>query len=170
MVKSVARRSRGLCLFSCQGRPFAVTLDAVAEVVELDRLVRVPLCPSQIVGFCALRRDIIPVVRLVNDDPVNLDGLEVGSGFVALFLQVDQGVWAIRIDREGVVVLDDGRVHRLESAEQGETACLVGTVDRAGTTYNVIDPEATWRNLRNEIENWYGQVLGHGGHPEPPRP
>ncbi len=55
---------RAWYLFRSEGVPFAVGLEAVAEVVEADRPVRLPLCPPRVLGLCTVRRDVVPVVRL----------------------------------------------------------------------------------------------------------
>ncbi len=34
-------------------------------------------------------------------------------------------------------------------------AAFIGTIQRDGRTHAVIDPEATWRRLRQGAEEWY---------------
>ncbi len=64
---------------------FAVGLEAVAEVVEVERLVRLPQSPPHVLGLCALRRDVIPVVA------VQRTAAEPSSRFLVLILRTSQG-------------------------------------------------------------------------------
>jgi hypothetical protein len=72
-----------------------------------------------------------------------------------MLLRGEHGLWGLQIDRGGTVVvdgpLDDGPP---APAEVGE-AVVLGTITRGGTTAAVIDPEATWRTVRDAIERWY---------------
>src|SRR5438874_1226602 len=62
---------RAWCLFRCGRATLAVGLEAVAEVVEVERLVVLPHSPPRVLGLCALRREVIPVIGLVDpgDEP-----------------------------------------------------------------------------------------------------
>ena len=157
MATSDRPTATALCLFSCGRRPLAVALEAVAEVVELDRMVPIPLCPPRVLGLCALRRDVVPIVRLDegDDDPA--------GDYVALLLRTEQGDWGIRIGRGGVAVVDDGHDYRDGPANPYGGVAVVGAVERAGTAHAVLDPAETWRLLRDEIEHWYGQARARAG-------
>jgi chemotaxis signal transduction protein len=157
MGKPDGRDATALCLFTCGRRPLAVPLEAVAEVVELDRLVPMPLCPPRVVGLCALRRDVVPVVRLGDEEA----GGE--SGHVALLLRAEPGPWGILIDRDGVAVTDDGHDHRDGPPTIADGVAVVGAVERGGASHAVLDPAETARVLRDEIERWYGQARERAG-------
>lgn len=144
---------RPWCLFKSDSRPFAVGLDAVAEVVQAERLVRLALCPPQVVGLCTVRRDIVPVLSLTA-----LEGgeeQEPEGRTVVLILRSEEGVWGIRADREGTAVAD-GQLDPAQTlqAERGGAA-IVGTLRRGDVAHAVIDPGQTWRNVREHVEAWY---------------
>lgn len=151
MPTSAAVQPPPWCLFRSDSRPFAVALEAVAEVVQADRLIRLAHCPPQILGLCTVRRDIVPVLSL---NPGAL-GTEPETSIVVLVLRSDQGMWGIRIDREGTAV-NDGV---LNASAQGEPvsggAEVVGSVQRGDLAHAVIDPDRTWRNVRALVEAWY---------------
>jgi chemotaxis signal transduction protein len=148
-----ATSARPWCLFKSDSRPFAVGLDAVAEVVEADRLVRLSLCPPQVLGLCTVRRDIVPVLSLT--PPAAGGEREPEGKTIVLILRSDEGVWGIRADREGTAVAD-GRFEPAGSlADDAEGAAIVGTLKRGDHAHAVIDPGQTWRNVREHVEAWY---------------
>src|SRR5208283_582771 len=55
------------CLFHCGSLPFAVAVANVAEIAEVDALVRIGLCPPRIAGLCPYHRQVVPVVTLGQD-------------------------------------------------------------------------------------------------------
>src|SRR4051794_33237649 len=85
--------TRSWCFFKSDSRPFAISVEAVAEVVEADRLVRLSLCPPQILGLCNVRRDIVPVLALTAR--AGDDGHDTENRAVVLILRSDQGAWGI---------------------------------------------------------------------------
>jgi purine-binding chemotaxis protein CheW len=145
---------RAWCLFRSEGSPFAVRLESVAEVVEVDRTVRFPLCPPRVLGLCAVRRDVVPVVRLVGHG----DGQpgEARKRLNVLILRTAHGAWGVRIDKEGTFVaeatLDDPET---ETPPGAGPPAILGSIRREGTTYDVIDPELAWRDVRADIEEHY---------------
>ncbi|AGA27692.1 chemotaxis protein CheW [Singulisphaera acidiphila] len=151
MPTSAAVQPPPWCLFRSDSRPFAVALEAVAEVVQADRLIRLAHCPPQILGLCTVRRDIVPVLSL---NP-GASGVEPETSVVVLVLRSDQGMWGIRIDREGTAVSDGV----LNASAQGEPASggaeVVGSVQRGDLAHAVINPDRTWRNVRALVEAWY---------------
>ena len=52
------------CLFRGDGRPMAISVESVAEVLETDTLIRLAWSPPQVVGMCSYRREVVPVVKL----------------------------------------------------------------------------------------------------------
>lgn len=145
--------TRPWCLFKSDARPFAVGVDAVAEVVEADRLVRLALCPPQILGLCTVRRDIVPVLSLtpsfVDDDP------DPEHRTIVLILHCEHGAWGIRIDREGTVVAEGVLEPCTESDRNRQGPAIVGSLRRGEMKHEVIDPTQTWRNVRETVEAWY---------------
>jgi purine-binding chemotaxis protein CheW len=125
----------------------------VAEVVQADRLIRLAHCPPQILGLCTVRRDIVPVLSL-NPGASGAE-LDPETPVVVLVLRSDQGMWGVRIDREGTAVSDGV----LSASFQGEPtsggAEVVGSVQRGDLAHAVIDPDRTWRNVRASVEAWY---------------
>ncbi len=92
------------CFFRSEAYPFAVELEVVAEVVQADRLIRLAHCPPQILGMCTVRRDVIPVLTL-NPGAASTEPAPE-TPVVVLVIRSDQGMWGIRIDREGTAVGD----------------------------------------------------------------
>ena len=152
----IERVQRPWCLFQSGAATYAVSLEFVAEVVEVERLVRVPHSPPRIVGLCTLRREVIPVVNLGE-----LQESEAGPIFAAktmvLLLRTTRGYWAVQINAEGIVVTDEimPTASPAETTEDRPGHCRTGTLTRASTSYTVIDPEATWREVRESIATWY---------------
>src|SRR5947209_1387245 len=95
---------RAWCLVRIDTRPFAVALQAVAEIVEADELVRVALCSPRVLGLCAYRRDLLPVIDLSEGRPAAAAPAEGRP--VIMILRGEQGAWGIRIDRGGAVVAE----------------------------------------------------------------
>ena len=144
-------RSRPWCCFRSGARSFAVDLTAVVEVIETEGVVRLPHSPAVILGLCAFRRDVIPVVRLIGGAEVR--GERRGRIDV-LILRTEQGLWGLRIDRSSTVVSEDVlQADQGPDADESVTApVLIGTLRRGETACAVIDPEATWQRLRSVIE------------------
>jgi chemotaxis signal transduction protein len=141
------------CLFRSDSRPFAIGLEAVAEVVQADRLIRLAHCPPQVLGLCTVRRDIVPVLSL--NPSVLGEATNPEAPLVVLIVRSDQGPWGIRIDREGTAVSEG----KLDASSGGEPtvggAEIVGLVRRGDLAHAVIDPDRTWRNVRESVDAWY---------------
>jgi hypothetical protein len=153
------------CLFRCEEEPLAVRVDDVAEVLEVDAFVRISLCPPLVVGLCPYHREVAPVVTLGNnpDHSRREDGRDGSSGSpkTVLILQTSQGVWGIWV-RGGVTVVSGPRPVGHEPLRRGGGAVIVGSLMAGGTSHSVLDPEATWRELRGSVEAWYGTILESG--------
>ncbi len=149
--------TRSWCFFKSNTRPFAIGVDAVAEVVEADRLVRLSLCPPQILGLCTVRRDIVPVLSLnVSPAVAVADAPDAENRAVVLIVHSEQGAWGIRVDREGTVVADGVLEESWEPGEQGRQGpAIIGKLRRGGLEHEAIDPARTWRNVRENVEAWY---------------
>jgi hypothetical protein len=135
MEPTIVPVPRSWCLFSSRGRPWAVDLDAVVEVVEASSLVRVPMGPPQLVGLCAFRREVVPVV-----DPLAAADPDGRLGSTVLMLRTDRGPWGLRIDREGVAV--------------AEAACAgdARSITRGETVHTILDPERAWHDVREAVQ------------------
>lgn len=160
------------CLFHCATQPFAVALANVAEIAEVDALVRVGLCPPRIAGLCPLHRQVVPVVTL-RQDPSRKDPLAPGrrnSGKdpreVVLIVQTDQGMWGILIDREGTSITTQ-RPSRHEPKNEGDGVVTEGRIDHQGVAHALLDAESTWRGLRALVVNWYAHFNESIASPRP---
>lgn len=144
-------RPRPWCCFRSGARSYAVDLKSVVEVIETDRLVRLPQSPRVVVGLCAFRRDVIPVVRLTSGEDDKNDGQ---ARVDILILKTEQGFWGLRIDRSGTVVTEDTLQEdaSLGAHEPALAPVLLGTLQRGDVACGVIDPESTWQRLRAAIE------------------
>ena len=146
------------CLFQSGARPYAVRLDAVAEIVDSDGLVRLPLSPPRVLGLFTLRRDVVPVLRMTEGRDDDTGGPD--TKLVVLILRTEGGVWGIRVDR-GTTVGVEETLHDPDappSAEDGPEGPR--TIVRGGTAFAVVDPESAWREVRATIEGWYGSHRG----------
>jgi purine-binding chemotaxis protein CheW len=156
-LPTAARRAApSWCLFRCGHAPFAVRLESVAEVVEIERLVRLPQGPPRVLGLCALRREVIPVVTL--EEATHAPAPTAKT--TVLILRTSRGTWGVRIDGLGTVVAD-GTLEPEGRVEDGSGGTFLGTVRRDGLAHAVIDPEATWRDLRQAADDWYCSPPGH---------
>ncbi|MBY0395876.1 MAG: chemotaxis protein CheW, partial [Thermoleophilia bacterium] len=57
-IEAGSRVGRPWCFFRAGGAAYAVGLEAVSEVIEVERLVALPLCPPHILGLCNFRREV----------------------------------------------------------------------------------------------------------------
>jgi purine-binding chemotaxis protein CheW len=147
-----ATARRAWYLFRSEGSPFAVGLEAVAEVVEADRPVRLPLCSPRVLGLCTVRRDVVPVIRLAGrreDEP-----RDPPRRLIVLILRTAQGPWGIHIDEGGTVVAEaspevaDGPADDVGPAPPG-------SLRLNGAAHAVVDAEAAWRDARRDIAAHY---------------
>src|SRR4051794_18448044 len=158
------RTRRSWCLFQSDARSYAVRLDAVAELIVADGLVRLPLSPPRVLGLFTLRRDVVPVLKMTERHAKDRGG--DGAKLVVLILRTEQGVWGIRVDRGAAVAIEEqpdepGVDDPLATgAPEGPT-----TIARAGKLYLVIDPDSAWRDVRQEVEAWYGSRCGRSVEP-----
>ena len=99
------RKPRPWLCFRVGPQPYAVPLESAAEIIEVEGLVRLPLCPPGIVGYCLYRRDLVPVVALTDSPGPDFGAL--ATHLVIAILRTSQGTWGFAIDREGEFVAED---------------------------------------------------------------
>ena len=137
------------CLFHCESLPFAVAVANVAEIAEVDALVRIGLCPPRIAGLCPYHRQVVPVVTLGQDPsrtaPPTAEQRISGKGArqVVLIVQTGQGMWGILIDREGTSITTQ-RPSRHEPNDEGDGVVTEGRIDHQGVVHSLLDAESTW--------------------------
>jgi chemotaxis signal transduction protein len=160
------------CLFHCGSQPFAVALASVAEIAEVDALVRVGLCPPLITGLCPLHRQVVPVVSLGQDPSRTAPLVPEQSGSakapkeIVLIVQTGQGRWGILIDREGTSIRTQ-RPTRLEPKDEHDGVVIEGQIDHQGVVHALLDAESTWRGLRARVVHWYTHLDESSTSPRP---
>ena len=149
-IQATPRPTRPWCLFQSGPRAYAIGLESVAEVVEVEKLVRLPQSPPRVVGLCTLRREVMPVIGLG-------PGLRSDAGrHTLLILRTGHGPWALEVSSEGTTVAEDSLDGTPSDPDPDSPGtAFLGTIRRGETAYAVIDPEATWRGVRAEVETWY---------------
>lgn len=151
------------CLVRCESRPLAVAVENVAEVLELDSLVRISLCPSVIAGLCPYHRQVVPVAALPGDSspwmPEAPESRPSGKADrqSVLILQTEQGVWGLKIDQGGTIIAA-ASPSRHEPVKGDDGTVTVGVVRHGGTDHALLDAAATWRGLRDLVVNGYVQI------------
>ena len=171
-------------MFRGDGRPMAISVESVAEVLETDTLIRLAWSPPQVVGMCSYRREVVPVVKLCalpreTDDEVHTmenttvatdtDGKTAGidepTRCVVLVLKTEHGAWGILVDSETTIMSwEFPEFHPPRTIACGPV--LIGVVRFAGTCYEIVDAEATWRGLRSEVGRW-SEVISESNHSSP---
>ena len=153
------------CLFRSGGKPFAIPLDAVVEVISVDRLIRLPLAPPGVFGLYMLRRDLTPIIRL-EDCLVAADSESSASAsspaligeLSVLVASTDSHLWGMIVDR-GTTEVDKAPP---EASGDGDLSQIripgaCGWRQRGGVAHLAIDPRAAWQSLRSSIMHWYTQ-------------
>ncbi len=164
------------CFFQSDAGLMAVSLHSVAEVVETDTLVQLAWSPPQVIGLCSHHHEVVPVVRL-GPRPAAAEhsifaGNNPGSGVepagdkasrddrsacVVLILKTEQGAWGIQIESRNTVMSEESpESHAPRMSASGPV--LIGVVRLAGTCYEILDAEETWRGLRSVITRWAGLI------------
>ncbi len=148
------------CLFHCDSLPLAVAVANVAEIAEVDALVRISLCPPRVAGLCPYHRQVVPVVTLAQSPsqaaPSTTDqrGSGVGTRQVVLIVQTGQGLWGILIDRENTMLTTE-RPSRHQPRDEGDGIVSEGRIEHQGVTHILLNAESTWNALRALVVNWY---------------
>lgn len=159
-----SRPTRPWCFFECGRSAFAVTLDAVAEVVEVDRLVRLPASPPRVLGVCTLRREVIPVVDL-RDPADEWPGADAPARLLLVILKTARGHWAIRVEAEGTAVATEALDELPQLGTRPSGLDFVGSIQRGDRSYAVIDAESTWMSVRRVVEGWHRDHRGRDRRP-----
>jgi chemotaxis signal transduction protein len=142
------------CLFRSQSRALAVPLDRVSEIVAVDRLVRVPLSPPELLGLCTVRREVIAVLRL--DTEASQAGGQETRPTAVLVLRGDQGrPWGIGINRDGITVLDETPADEEGNLLDPEARTPPDVIRRGDDVYTVVHPDKAWAVVRAAVERWY---------------
>ena len=136
------------CLFRSDRRDLAVPLEMVKEIVSVEGLVPFPLGPPRLLGLFSLRREVVPVLKLyeTSDDRTSPNELDA-ERHVVMITRAGQGIWGVRIDREGILVAEGSPVKPALDRILGNSPPLPGRLERAGTSYDIVDLEAVWRSL-----------------------
>ena len=91
---------------------------------------------------------MIPVIGL--NDAMNVEASGAGGKHSVLILRTAKGTWGLRINPEGTIVAQEGLDEVATSGGGGSES-----VHRGETDYAIIDPESTWRSVRDRVEDWY---------------
>ncbi len=150
------------CLFRCATKPLAVAVGDVAEIVEIDSLVRISLCPPGIMGLCPYHREVVPVVVLgrgrSRSDPATAEKcMANGSLDTVLIMETEEGLWGVKIDRDGTVITS-ARLSRHEPKDGEDGVVTVGYIRHGETDHALVDARATWRGLRDMVVRWYARI------------
>jgi chemotaxis signal transduction protein len=164
------------CLFRGDAGPMAVSVESVAEVLEIDTLVRMAWSPPNVAGMCSYHREVVPVVKLgplprdvgddllcgqdqtvVKDTAGENSGADELARCVVLILRTEHGAWGIRVDSENTVMSREPPEYHAPRLHASGLV-LIGIVRLAGTCYGIVDAEATWRGLRSAIADWCGLI------------
>lgn len=139
------------CLFRSDARPLAVALGAVVEVVEAKGLARWPAGSPRVLGLCAYRRGVLPVVRLTEPDRGVAD--DDGAGPMVLVLRKGGEAWGVRVDRGGTAVHRGGLVPEGDgrAAAVGGRVKAIGVVEHEGAAFVAIDADDAWEAVRAEV-------------------
>ena len=151
------------CLFISDSLPCGVPVANLAEIVEVDALVRISLCPDRVVGLCPYHRQVVPVVTLgtrgVRSEASPVDSRTKGKAprEAVLILQTENGLWGVLIDREGTVITSE-RPNACEPRMLHDGIVTVGTIHHGKEDHAVLDAESTWRGLREVVTNWFERI------------
>jgi purine-binding chemotaxis protein CheW len=156
---SLDRPGRAWFLFRGGAGAYAVPLESVLEVVEVEGLVSLPHSPPQVLGLCTLRRELIPVVA---PDVCEWSAHTGSSRITVVILKTSRGRWGFRVSPEGTMVVreDMEEIAAPEATREGSDLGIAGKVRVDGQVYAAIDPDETWNRIRDRVEAWYHNHWG----------
>lgn len=146
------------CIFRCQQRQLALSVEMVAEVIEPNRVDRLPLEPLPLIGVCAYRGGVLPVIWSGDGDRPAM--LESADEVAVLIVRGRQGLWGLAIDRSGVSIAVDGWVRPIAGTISSGFLVVANATDQSGQPIEVVDAELSWDRLRAVFTNWYGELTG----------
>lgn len=147
------------CVIVLAGRPFAVDVRSLREVMIVDRLLRVPGAPSFVRGVANLRGEVIAVVDVAPS--LGFPARTVAQGDKALVLEPASLQVAIAVDEVlGLETFDEFR-SREDSNAAGSSPSGAGWVARDGQLADVLDVREVVEALRSRIRegarsSWHG--------------
>ena len=150
------------CLFRCGSLALAVPVADVTEIVEIDSLVRISFCPPPVAGLCPYLRQVVPVVAFgssgagVAARPSAKRAQGADSRIAVLILETEQGLWGIKIDRDGTLITDD-RPGRQQPKHHETGVVTIGLIRHGEVDHALLDAGSTWSVLRESVVRWYGQ-------------
>ena len=103
----MANDASALCCFMLDGRAFALDVDLVTEVVNVDSILPVPRSQSWVLGLFNLRGSPVPVVDL--GQILGFGSANTQRSPVALVVKNDELVAAFAVDRMAEVMQRDRR-------------------------------------------------------------
>jgi CheW-like domain len=158
-MKKTAEPSNAYCLLPGRSRSLAVSLDAVVGLVEAGRIIRLPLCPTPVVGLCMSRGGFMPVLRPIEcADADDRRALEADRAETILVLRTPRGDIGLLIRREGVSIAENCVVRTTEPRTLPMGFIASGSIERDGATLAVIDPARSWQGVRTLLDGWYAAV------------
>jgi hypothetical protein len=72
-------------------------------------------------------------------------------------MQTSEGLWGIRIDREGTVITAE-RPSRHEPKDDDSGIVTVGLIRQGELDHSLLDAPSTWRALRKMVLSWYDRL------------
>ena len=160
--------TRSYCLFPSGARLMAVDVESVEAIMQAARLVRLPLCPHPVLGLCTYRGGLLPIIGTA-DGPVAQDKESGIRNSAVLILRTGGGPLGLRVDRSKIAVVEgcgaegDGRIQ--ETSPPPGILVAAGSIVWDGMSYPLLDPDRTWRAVRDRIERGYdaGRGIGMSG-------
>ena len=144
---------RAWCVFRSGNMDFAVDLESVIEVFEVERMIRLPLRAPGVLGLCLIRREVIPVVSLrPTSEPAHP---QEATQSVLVLTAGPNNLWGIAVQRADTAVVET-EMDGWGSQPTGEGPGARGWVRRGESLHLLIDPTQAWKELRASIERWYG--------------
>jgi purine-binding chemotaxis protein CheW len=118
---------------------FALPLEFARSVFKIDRLTRMPLASSHVVGLSYLRGGIVAVVCLARRLEPDAPALGVGALAVAIELGVE--TFALAVSEIGDIIhVHDEDVSPIDRADLERSRVMAGVIRSGATLVPVLDP------------------------------